>query len=440
MAMINTTGVWTECNYGQAARFASAESAEEKICISDKERNILRNLASKVLELSSTEINDKKRKHWYGHNSLSIKKPVIFCDPENGWNEIITGEALKCNNKIARRWEVVLLKELFYDRLKDDKPTEPYFDIAYTFTDSDWGSQEIIRGGKNGGSYVWEGQIKRLEDLKVLHFPAITVDHKTTLEAFETACEVFEGILKVRLRGYWWWGFGLTYELVRLVGLENMLIYLYDKPDLIHKIMGILRDGSMAKLDYLEKNNLLDLNNDISYVGSGGLGYSDELPKRNLECSNVKTIDMWGFAESQETGSVSPMMFEEFVFQYQHPILKRFGMNCYGCCEPLDKRWNIIKNTPNLRRVSVSPWADLEKMSQYLGDKYILSYKPIPSDLAVPSIDKENIRKKIRNALEITKGCVVEIIMKDNHTIGRNPQNLIDWVKIAREEIDRIYG
>ena len=30
--------------------------------------------------------------------------------------------------------------------------------------------------------------------------------------------------------------------------------------------------------------------------------------------------------------------------------------------------------------------------------------------------------------------------MKDNHTIGRNPQNVVRWVRIAREEIERLYG
>jgi len=440
MAMFNATGVWTECNYGQASKYASALSSEDTNCISGREKDILKELAYKVLKLSSTDENNKKRELWYAHNALKLKTPVIFCDPENGWNEIITEDMLKCSSSLARRWEVILLKELFYGKLNDDKPLEPYFDIAYTSNDGSWGSDEIIHGGTGGGSYVWEGKIKELEDVKTLHFPAVEVDYKTTLGAYETACEVFNGILQVRLKGYWWWSFGLTYDLVRFVGLENMLMYLYDKPELIHRIMSILRDGNIAKLDYLQNNNLLDLNNDLSYVGSGGLGYSRELPGRNVECTNIKTTDVWGFSESQETGSVSPLMFEEFVFQYQLPILKRFGLNCYGCCEPLDKRWDVVKKTPNLRRVSVSSWANLEKMADNLKDRYVFSYKPSPTDLAVPQIDKDTVRKKIRSALEITKGCVVEFIMKDNHTIGNNPQNLIDWVKIVREEIDMAYN
>jgi hypothetical protein len=31
----------------------------------------------------------------------------------------------------------------------------------------------------------------------------------------------------------------------------------------------------------------------------------------------------------------------------------------------------------------------------------------------------------------------MEVLMQDNHTIGGNPQNVIDWVRIAREEAER---
>ena len=148
---------------------------------------------------------------------------------------------------------------------------------------------------------------------------------------------------------------------------------------------------------------------------------------------------MWGFGDSQETGSVSPQMFEEFVFPYQLPILEKFGLNCYGCCEPLDKRWEIVERTPNLRRVSVSPWSDLEIMAEYLKDDYVFSLKANPAVLAIPVMNKESVRQKVKDFLIKTKGCVVEILMKDNHTLGKNPENIINWVKIAREEIEKIY-
>ena len=77
-------------------------------------------------------------------------------------------------------------------------------------------------------------------------------------------------------------------------------------------------------------------------------------------------------------------------------------------------------------------------MSEKLGSSYIFSMKPNPAYLAVPSIDEDFIRKELRKAIEITRGCRVEIIMKDNHTIGKNPDNVIRWCRIAQEEATRV--
>ncbi len=130
-------------------------------------------------------------------------------------------------------------------------------------------------------------------------------------------------------------------------------------------------------------------------------------------------------------------MFEEFIFKYQLPILKLFGLNCYGCCEPIEKRWSIVKKIPNLRRVSVSSWANFEQMRENLRDDYIYSLKMTPTDLAVPFMDEDVVRRRIRDILNIAKGCIIEIIMKDNHTIGNNPDNVIRWTRIAREEVEK---
>jgi hypothetical protein len=117
--------------------------------------------------------------------------------------------------------------------------------------------------------------------------------------------------------------------------------------------------------------------------------------------------------------------------------MERFGLSCYGCCEPLDQRIDIVKTASNLRRVSVSPWANKRLMAEKLSSKYIYSMKPTPAFLAVPHIEEEAARKELRDALQVIKeyDCRPEFIMKDNHTLGKNPENLKTWVRIAREEI-----
>jgi hypothetical protein len=435
VALTNVTGLWTGVSLKGTAGFCAGVKGEVEISHKDKE--VLRGLAGQLAEYASRTIESEKRELWRKHNDLEQTRPLVFCDPENGWNEIFPESEFVCEGSLALRWEMVLRKDIFWaEQMKDDKVIEPFFMIGYTYTEDDWGLEWKQRGG-GGGAYTWDTGIKDEKDIKKLHNPVFSVDYETTHDTAALARETFGDLLDIRLEGVWWWSFGMTVDLALWLGMEQMMLYMMDRPDLIKRLMGILRDGYLHRLDYLEENNLLSTNTD-RYVGSGGFGYTSELPSPEKD-KPVTPKHMWGFCESQETIGVSPEMFGEFIFPYQLPFLEKFGLNCYGCCEPVDMRWSIIKQSPNLRRVSVSPWTDLERMTSYLGDKYVISWKPSPAELALPAINEKEIRDEIRRALEITRGCHLEILMKDNHTIGNNPQNVIRWVEIVREEIDRVF-
>lgn len=416
----------------------AVQQKDVSIMISEHDKNILRNLAGRVAELAARPVESDKRALWYRHNALEVTRPVIFCDPENGWNEIITEDVIECEGELAQRWEKALRKEIFWgESMGDDRVIEPHFKIPYVFSQSGWGMHETRIGGEKGGAYRWDAPLKSYEDLDKLHFPEISVDYDKTEQVSNLAQEVLGDILTVRIQGVWWWTLGLTQTLVHLRGLEQVMMDMYDYPEGLHRLMAFLRDGHLAILDFLEEKGLLSLNNDGTYVGSGGFGYTHELPQKDFD-GKVRPCDMWGFGESQETTLVSPAMFEEFIFPYQLSILEKFGLNCYGCCEPLNKRWHIVEKIHDLRRVSVSPWSNLEDMADKLGDRYIYSMKPNPADLAMPSLDEEYIRARLREALRATRHCRVEVIMKDNNTIGKNPQNVIRWCQIAREEAESI--
>jgi hypothetical protein len=73
-------------------------------------------------------------------------------------------------------------------------------------------------------------------------------------------------------------------------------------------------------------------------------------------------------------------------------------------------------------------------MAEQLQDRYILSIKPNPAAISTAEIDEEAIRRELRRTFDITRGCIVEVIMKDNHTIGKRPENVVRWCRIAREE------
>jgi len=413
--------------------FVSADLA-----MTPDEKEVLKRLARRVADLAARPEMQEKRELWRKHNRLEKTRPVILCDPENGWNEIITERQMKCRTKMARRWEMNLRKEIFWGEVMgDDHPVEAHFDVPYTCSTDDWGVEIKYHKPAELGSYVWESPIKDYAtDLKRIHPLTFAIDWQVSEGCFELANEIFRGVLSVRKKGIWWWSLGITYPAILLRGMQNMFTDFRDHPDELKQLFATISQGYMSKLDYLEANNLLALNNDDTYVGSGGYGYSDELPQSDFN-GKVRCQDMWGFTESQESVGVSPRMYEDFIFPFEKPIMDRFGLTCYGCCEPLHSRWNVIRQHSHLRRVSCSAWANLEKMANNLQHDYILSLKPNPAALAVPSPDWDSIRSYLRRAIEIAGRNCLEIIMKDNHTLGNRPENAVEWVRIASEEVEK---
>jgi hypothetical protein len=425
-----------------AVSIATQSFDPEIVRLSAPDRDLLRALAGQVADLAVRPIEDEKRQRWTAHNDLVPGRPLIFCDPENGWNEIVTPDQIRCEGELAKQWEMVLRKEIFWGtRMGDDRVIEPFFNVGHVYTETDWGMHEQKIGGEHGGSYKWDAPLKDYRDFDKLRFPRIEVNPPATGKLLGLAQAAFGDLLTVRLKTSWWWTLGMTWTLANLRGLEQLMLDMYDEPENLHRLMAFLRDGHLAKLDFLEQHGLLSANFDGTYVGSGGFGYTRQLPPKDFDAARVRTRDMWGFCESQETVGVAPDMFAEFIYPYQVPILERFGLNCYGCCEPLDKRWPTVRAAPRLRRVSASTWVDPETMASQLGGKFIYSSKPNPAHLAEPVLRMDEARAEVRRVLEANRrhGGIVELIMKDNHTLGHNPDNAVQWCAMAREEIERTY-
>jgi len=79
-------------------------------------------------------------------------------------------------------------------------------------------------------------------------------------------------------------------------------------------------------------------------------------------------------------------------------------------------------------------------MSANLEDKYVFSMKPSPTPLSMPKLDLDAVRDDLHQAMEMTRDNVVEVIMKDNHTLGRRPENAVEWSRIAKQEARRVSG
>lgn len=419
-----------------AAGYPEIKQFNPEYKFSKKEIGTLRALAQNVAEIAARPEMAKKAELWKAHNDLKTDEPLVFIDPENGWNEIIPPASLVSEDPIARIWEMGLRKQIFWaDGMKDDKVIEAVLDVPYSYSDDGWGVRLEKEGGSDSGAYIVIPGLRDYDtDLPKLHYPKITIDEDGSRKVLEAAREVFDGILTVRRKNTWWWTLGMCWDFVNLRGLEDFMIDMLTEPDNFHKVMELLCEGKLAMLDFLEANDLLALNTEGTYVASGGFGFTDELPAPDFS-GHVRTQDMWGFVDAQETVSVSPIHYAEFIFPYHKRIADRFGLNCYGCCEGYNTRWEYVRQLPRLRRVSVSPWADWSTVPEYLGKDYIASVKPSPSPLATKHMNEDLVRADCRKAAEQTKGGICEFIMKDNHTLGGDPAHATRWVEIMREEI-----
>jgi len=269
-----------------------------------------------------------------------------------------------------------------------------------------------------------------------LKYPKLTVDLDSTNRNFEYISEIFGDILDVKLYFTVIPGFidnlSMIGYLARSRGMDQIFIDMIDRPKWVHKIMEFLTNGILDLIKKAEDNGWLGLNNADDYIGTGGLGYTDELPQKDFD-DKVRLIDLWGSREAQEMTGISPAMLEEFVLPYQIKILKYFGLNCYGCCEDLTKSFEVIKKIPRLRRVSVAPWTNMGTAAEALQDRYVYVWKPNPAVLAMESFNGDLIKKIISQGFEQTKDCIVEIIMKDTHTLRNEPERLKKWAKIAKQ-------
>jgi hypothetical protein len=403
--------------------------------ITHAERELLRDLARQVAEIAAHPRQATQREMWKRHNGLQPGKPMVLVFPEGAWSELLPDDTLAITDPFFRRWEWQLRHLIYrWEHLRDDNVIEPVLKVGQVRTNSGWGLEVgHIASSEARGAWHFDPPIKDPADLAKLRQPHIEVDEEQTRRHFEMTAEVFGDILTVVVKRGAGVDTSLIGHLAGLRGLDQIMVDMCDRPEWVHQAMGFLTEATLRLLDRVEEIGL-DLNNGDDYVGSGGVAYTDDLPAPGFDGERVRLRDLWGFAEAQELALVSPAMHEEFVLQYQRRMLDRFGLNCYGCCESLTDKFEIVKKVPRLRRVSVSPWTDLRVAADALQDQIVFSWKPNPAEMVGRGVfDPESVRAQIREMLEITRGCVVEMILKDTHTVRHEPQRLSTWVEIAND-------
>ena len=413
--------------------------------LSSSDTRTLRDLARRKLEIANNPTNLERRELWLGMHDGASTRPMVLAE----WGGVLDPDRpfapeLVCADPWARAIEGALRQEIWvFEVLRDDHVVEPVHNLGWAVQCSDYGAQPVTHTveGDHLTARSWDAPITDIDrDFHLLHPRTYSVDRKSTLVAKQRLEDLFGNILPVRVRGSFWWTMGMTIRAIDLIGLQNLMLFMYDDPAGLHRLMRFLCDDHLAYAQWLQEEGLLSLNNENDYVGSGSVGYTSDLPvSGSAQDDPTETSDMWVLLESQETVGVGPDQFEEFVFAYQKEIADRFGLVYYGCCEPVHTRWRVVSRLPNLRSVSVAPLCDQAFMAEALGDRYVFSRKPNPTLISTPAFNEELIRQDLRTTLSVASRhhCRLEIVMKDVHTLNNEPWRLARWVQITREEIER---
>lgn len=411
--------------------------------ISSQERNILRDCAKRVADIAELPIQEQRRDLWKGHHRLKPQRPMILVFPEGSWIELMPSKDLACEDRTARRIERMLRQRIYcHAHFQDDTVIEKEWIVQKVIHNTGWGLQGKTKPSTiPRGAWKFDPVLKEPSDLKKLRFPDISYDEAMTMAALEKAQDLFGNILDVKLTGVSHLSYHLMSQYIFWRGLEEMMLDMYDHPGLLHDTMAFLEEGHHRILQQYIDRNLLSLNNDGTYHNSGGVGYTDELPSSGFSPDRIRPCDMWASAESQELAQVSPAHHVEFALQYENRLLAPFGLTGYGCCEDLTGKLDDVFTLPNIRRISISPFADVASCAEKLKGDYIFSWKPHPAHL-VGDFNEDRVRMYIRHTVDVAReyGCVLEMILKDTHTCQHHPERFDRWTKIAREEVERAVG
>lgn len=412
---------------------------EEEIILSSADKNILRYLGEEIAGISSLGIQKEKAELWKRLNDLDSVRPMVWIN-EIPWHEMdVDGElTLKCGHKWARQLEDSLRKTIYqWKHMPGDMVVNDFIECPLVIHSTDFGITEdvdIVRTDDKSEIYSrhFKIQISEPEDIEKIKIPEITHLEKATECSYQAMQEVFSGIIPVKKVGQthiWYtpWDY-----LIRWWGVQEAMMDLVMRPEMVHAAYEKLVTAWMVELDQFVQQNLLSLDCNNTRIGSGGYGYVSSLPGNNFDPDHVKPLNMWGCSNAQIFSGISPEMHWEFAIEHDLKWLGRWGLTYYGCCEPLDRKIDLMRRIPNLRKISVSPWCDTKRIVDGIGADYVISRKPSPAIFAEEGWSPERAESELRDFMEKTNGnCHVELIMKDISTVGYRPQKLWEWEKIA---------
>lgn len=403
---------------------------------------ILRDLAKRYADLAALPIQDERRRLWADHFSLKPTRPLVLAT-YGLWNvwcrELFGPDKMRCTNPFYRVREQWFHMQLFHHTIGDDFILEPWLPCGAVYkhpggaNGEPWGlGMKRTLPGCDGGAYKNEAPLQDWSDLGRMQAPPYEIDEAQTAEQVARLRDAVGDILEVdALRGPQIIGGAgdISSTIGAIRGIEQIMYDMYESPAELKRLLVILRDGIIAHQNAAERAGGYSLTTQTNQA----MTYANELERPRANSGPRRRKDLWLACAAQEYTLISPAFHEEFLLEYQKPILAPYGLVHYGCCEDLTEKIDMLRQLPNLRSIAVTPSANVRKCAERIGADYAISWRPSPADTVCTSWDTDRIRNLMRNGLDACRGGHVHIILKDIETVQGEPDRLARWVKITRE-------
>lgn len=398
----------------------------------------LRALAYQYRQAAEHPRNAQNAALYRAVNGLKQIRPVVLLD-EIPFHELNYDGSLDlhCTDEVLRDTENRMRRALFQWRHFPADMIIPYYVPVYkvictTGIGVTVQEQTLATDTRNNIiSHEYVDQFARDDDLEKLHEPVITYDAAATMAQYDKIANAIGDIIPVKIVGH---NNSVTTwdDIAMYRGVEPLLYDLIDRPEFTHALVDKLTQIAISTARQMEEQGLYELNPLLIHCTPA---LSDDLPAADYDAGNVRRQDIWGRGAAQIFASVSKAMHDEFDIEYMRKIFEPFGLVYYGCCEPLHNKMDIVQRIPHLRKVGVTPWADVDVAAEAIGKKYVLSSKPNPASVAVKKLDEEHLRAELKHILDACRrnGCNCDMVLKDISSAGYNLNNLVRWEQIAME-------
>jgi len=415
---------------------------EPEVPVSEtRDREILRDLATRYADLAAQPIQDERRALWRAHMGLKGDRPLVLVTYgyHNVWCREVFGDAtLQCTDPFFRAHERALRMALFHDGIGDDYILEPWITQGAVHKTrgglhgSLWGvPEERTHADLEGGSWKGKAPIQTWDDVSKLVAPHHEIDEEATAHYVGRLQDAVGDILEVSVgRGPVLRGFAgdISTTIASLRGLDQLMLDMYESPEQLHHLLAFMRDGILRNQQEAEDAGDFSL----TCHSNQAMPYCEELEDPVANSGPRRRRELWGFFAAQEYTLISPAFHDEFLFQYQLPIMQHYGLTHYGCCEDLTRKIDMLRQAPNLRSIAVTPVADVARCAEQIGGDYVFAWRPNPTDMVCCGFDEQRVRRIVGDGLRAAAGCHVHLHLKDIETVEGDPGRLSRWVSIVR--------